>query len=689
MANQVPIPPDGLPGPRKSSCRTGAKLGLAQKKRSESLETGWKSMKQRNSRNIYPLVILIFAISLAACSPAVTPSTPPPVSPRLDTTLPADQSAAATFTPALQIPTASPTPTVPSPTPMATPTPVPQPIGYANAASLQIVRDYQNFDINIKMFSHAINQAAHLAATAGCQLENDSQCHMKTYFSLFDLNTGQKLMDLEYLSPAIQVLAFSPDGSVLAVAGCDISLYIYGEMDTICDLPRAWLVSTQTGKVIAEFTGYTSHVLDFAFSPDSSTVFTSVVYDRLRGDGDHVIRVYNSQTGEKLATIETGMITCTEMNLEMSADGHYLVANVTSGCGSQSFVAWWDVLDPIHARLVKQADSFGRFRLSPDGAQILLNNRHDKTIVLCDLASGANLKLIPNVPYQSSLTTYDYLNDSKTIILDVSYEYDIIDLTSGRVTHHITFPSGQYTTPYFLSPDRSTLFTFDNTDSLAVNVWDIASWQSYTLHLDPNNAGDWRSPLGSRSLVFSPDGTQLFAVDFGSGNIKTQVWGFAGPLQDLASQALRHYFDLLLSGGYQDAARMYLPYSDASAEFGADALVYQVYPPDYLESLVPELDVTDTVGLLTLLCQDPAFPCMPVKDVIYPAQVWDNLYRFTVTFAGPNGELAAWPLCKNVPAARYCYHRNGDFDFYVLQRTDGSFSIVDGLPPAIELRVKY
>jgi hypothetical protein len=25
----------------------------------------------------------------------------------------------------------------------------------------------------------------------------------------------------------------------------------------------------------------------------------------------------------------------------------------------------------------------------------------------------------------------------------------------------------------------------------------------------------------------------------------------------------------------------------------------------------------------------------------------------------------------------------------VLQRTDGSFSIVDGLPPAIELRVKY
>ncbi len=651
-------------------------------------------MKKRKLRNVYPLVILIFAVSLAACSPSVTPSTLQPASPRPDTTLPADQGVTATLTPALQIPTTSATPTVPNPTPTATPsptampTPVPQPISYANAASLQIVRDYQNFDINIKMFSHAINQEAHLAAMAGCQLEADSQCHMKTYFSLFDLNTGQKLMDLEYLSPAIQVLAFSPDGSLLAVAGCDISLYIYGEMDTICDLPRAWLVSTQTGKVIAEFTGYTSHVLDFAFSPDSSTVFTSVVYDRYAGDGDHVIRVYNARTGEKLATIETGMITCTDMNLEMSADGHYLVADVTSACNSQSFVAWWDVLDPVHARLVKQADSFGRFRLSPDDTQILLNNRHDKTIVLYDLASGARLKLIPNVPYQSSLTTYDYLNDSKTIILDVSYEYDIIDLTSGKVIHHILFPSGQSTTPYFLSPDRSTLFTFTNTDSLAVNVWDIASWQSYTLHLDPNNAMDWRSPLGSRSLVFSLDGTQLLAIRFDYGTLKTQVWGFAGPLQGPANQALHRYFDLLSNGDYQDAAQMYLRFSDATAEFGANALISQNYPPDYLQSLFPALDLTDTVGLLKQLCEDPTFPCMPVKDVIYFAQVWDNLYRFTVTFAGSNGELAAWPLCKNVPAANYCSHRNGDFDFYVLRRTDGSFSIVDGLPPAIELHVK-
>jgi hypothetical protein len=539
------------------------------------------------------------------------------------------------------------------------------------------------------MFSHAINQAAHLAAMAGCQLEADSQCHMETYFSLFDLNTGEKIMDLEYLSPAIQVLAFSPDGSVLAVAGCDISLYIYGERDTICDLPRAWLVSTQTGKVIAEFTGYTSHVLDFAFSPDSSTVFTSVVYDRYAGDGDHVIRVHNARTGEKLATIETGMITCTDMNLEMSADGRYLVAEVTSACGSQSFVAWWDVVDPLHARLVKQVDSFGRFRLSPDGAQILLNNRHDKTLMLYDLVSGASLKLIPNVPYQSSLTTYDYLNDSKTIILDVSYEYDIIDLTSGKVIHRITFPGGQYTAPFFFSPDRSTLFIFDNTDSLAVNVWDIASWQSYTLHLDPNNSMDWQSPLLSRSLVFSPDGTQLLAIYFDYGTLKTQVWGFAGPFQQEASHALRRYFDLLSNGDYLGAAQMYLPGSDASVEFGAKALIYQSYPPDYLQSLVPELNITDTMGLLQLLCEDPAFLCMPVKDVIYSAQVWDNLYRFTVTFAGPNGELAAWPLCRNIPDAQYCFHRNGDFDLYVLQRIDGSFSIVDGLPPAIELRVKY
>jgi WD40 repeat protein len=649
-------------------------------------------MKQINSKYFYPLVILFMAVGLAACSTTATPAVQPTTSPISAATLPADQGAVPSPIPTLLAPAAKFTSTLPSPTasatPTATPTPAPQPIGYANAANLQIVRDLQNYDNNIEMFSHAVSQEARLAAVAGCQLEADSQCHMKTNFSLFDLNSGQKLMELEYLSPAIQVLAFSPDGSVLAAAGCDISLYIYGEVDTICDLPRAWLVNTQTGKVIAEFKGYTSHVLDFAFSPDSSTVFTSVVYDRFLGDGDHVIRVYDARTGEKLATIETGMITCTHMNLEMSADGHFLVASVTSACDSQSFVAWWDVLDPVHARLVEQADSFSRFRLSPDGTQILLNNRKDNTIVLFDLATGARLKLIPNVPYQSSLNTYDYLNDSNTVILDVSKEYDIIDLASGRVSHRITLPSGGYTTPYLLSPDLGTLFTFDYTDPWVVNVWEIASWQSYTLHLDPNNTLDLQQSLRKDSLFFSPDGTQMVASDLGSGYIRSQVWGFAGPLQDLASQALRHYFDLLSNGEYQAAAQMYLPYSDASAEIGANALLYQVFPSDYLQSLVPELAVTDIPGLLTLLCQNPVFPCMPVKDVTYPAQLWDNLYRFTVTFAGPNGELAAWPLCKNVPAARYCYHRNGDFEFYVLQRTDGSFSIVDGLPPAIELRVK-
>jgi hypothetical protein len=35
----------------------------------------------------------------------------------------------------------------------------------------------------------------------------------------------------------------------------------------------------------------------------------------------------------------------------------------------------------------------------------------------------------------------------------------------------------------------------------------------------------------------------------------------------------------------------------------------------------------------------------------------------------------------------WCYHRDGDFEYFVLQMPDGSFRVVDGLPPALDLRI--
>jgi hypothetical protein len=432
-------------------------------------------------------------------------------------------------------------------------------------------------------------------------------------------------------------------------------------------------------------------VLDFAFSLDGATLYTSVRYDRYAGDGDHVIRAYDAHTGEKLSTTETGMITCTDMYLEMSPDGRYLVADVTvtdASCG-KSFVAWWDIQDPAHLRLVTKADSYGRSRVSPDSTQILLNNLKDKTLMLYDLVSGNSIKLIPSVPRQTSLRTYDYLNDSNTVILDVTYEYNVVDLTSGEVVKRFAAPDGQHTGFYLLTPDRSTLFVFGYLESLAVDVWDLASWQSYPLQLDRDNVWVWPDFFRSNFLVFSPDRTRLLVLNCDFGGIQAQSWGFADPSQEQASQALRHYLDLLASGDYQEAAQMYIPSTGLGAELGPNVSIYPGFTPDYLLSLVPEMDTTDTVALLTLLCKDQAFPCMPLRDVLFQSQIWDHFYRFTVTFTGPDGEQAVWPLCRNVPAANWCEYRGGEFPFYVLQRPDGSFSIVDGLPPAVNLRVQY
>jgi WD40 repeat protein len=624
---------------------------------------------------------LLAAAGLAACS--FLPPQPATPLPALTATAAGSATASVTPTP----PTPSPTPS-----PTFTPTAVPQPISLDNAAELQVNRDLVNYDQAAELFSAAASPDGSLAAAAGCEIEEDQQCHVKTFFRLFDLGTGEALLDLDHLSPAIEVLAFSPDGSVLAAAGCDISLYLYGEPDTICDLPRAWLINTETGAIITELKDYTSHVLDFVFSPDGSTLYTSVRYDRKRGDGDHVIRAYDARTGQELAAIETGMITCTDMYLGMSPDGRYLTAKVTSPCGSQSFVAWWEVSDLASPVKVGHVDGFTDFRISSDSTQALLYNIKDQSLKLYDLAAGTGLKMIPRVPYQHRLRTFDYLRDRDTIVLDVTYEHDVVDLVSGRVIQRIQPPSDGYVSGYLLTPDRRTLFVLTSAELGVVSAWDTETWESVALDFDQDETSEWYrflTPyLRTTFLLFSPDRSRLVEANLGYGDLHMVEWGFAAPGQDAAAQALNRYLSLLATGDYDEAAAVYIPYEEAYDLISPYANTGLFHAASYLEQLVPEVDPADTAGALRLLCQDEVFPCLPVRDFVHRAQITEDLYLFTVSFTGSDGQRAEWPACADASAMTWCKFPDGGFPFYVLRMPDGSYRVVNGFPPAIELRTE-
>jgi WD40 repeat protein len=627
--------------------------------------------------------ILLVAVLLAGC---INPA-PAPTALFVSEEPGTDSTPSVTLTTA---PTATSTPLLPTFTPTLTATSLPQPIGFHSAEQLQIIRDVENFDDPIALFSRALSPDGRLAAAAGCLLEgDDTACHGTTFFRLYDVESTEALFDPEYLSPAIEVLSFSPDGRVLAAAGCDISLWIYGEMDTICDLPRAWMIDTATGGLIAELEGYTSHVTDFAFSPDSSTLFTSVVYNRRRGDGDHVIRVYDAHSGEKLATIETGMISCTEMLLDMSPDGRYLVGNVTSPCGYQSFVAWWNVSDSSTPVKLGNVDSYGTSQISLDSTQILVHNLMDRTFKVYDLAAGSPVKSIPAIPGGRSLRRFIYLDNRETVLLDFYGEYDILDIASGEVIRSILPPEDGYYSGYMLTPDRKTLFIIGTVDDPFIEAWDLATWQSVQVSLDPDYSWVLQNLFGSSRMTFLPGATAFIGVSIDYGSVHAQTWGLADSTQAEAAQTLRDYFDLLVNGEYEAAADSYISESSVRAEVDSHASFYTQYPVAVIAPLVPDLDFSNLAEVFASLCQEAEFPCMPVQEILHQAKVADGLYRFTVTFALPDGSLADWSPCNSLPADYYCPHRGGIFEYYVYQTPEGGFKIVESLPPSIALLLKY
>jgi hypothetical protein len=74
--------------------------------------------------------------------------------------------------------------------------------------------------------------------------------------------------------------------------------------------------------------------------------------------------------------------------------------------------------------------------------------------------------------------------------------------------------------------------------------------------------------------------------------------------------------------------------------------------------------------------------------VLYRAQLADGDFRFVINFRAPDGNIAPWPLCANIPMSEDCTHRSGMFVYEVIKKEDGTFSMLNGLPPSIDLQLK-
>ncbi len=528
----------------------------------------------------------------------------------------------------------------------------------------------------MKTFVLKISPDGRTAAVGGCEPEEDGNCYTRTVLRLIDIDTGATLFNLEPLAPVIDLLVFSPDGSELAIAACDLPLYLVGESDTICDGRRLWTVDTATGEMLHRFGEFHSRITSLVWSPDGTRLYSGVEFYKKFDFVDNEISVFDTATGMRLGIIEPEVGNCSEQWIDVSPDGRYLLLDLAADCAYPSFVQWWDVTDASRPRSIHQEVPARYHRLSPDGTRVLTVNTIDNTLRLFNIETGEAVAGFPAVARQFYLTRVVYM-DSGRLWLEIDGHPQFLDLSNGEI-QPAPEPAETKTNRFVFAPDGRTILSYGYIDSdgavtSSLSLWDMATWQEV-----PVAAYSTHDPFGlGGDPIFSQDQTRLVQVQ--SAGVGFVVWGSRPPGQAEALSALQDYLGMLAEGKYAEAAsRLVLEESPAWNTMALDQASVTM--------LVPEADLADPAALLELLCTDPEYPCAPLRDVTLQAQVDEDTYLFVVTFEGPDGQVAAWPLCAGVPLSRSCYRRDAMFEYYVRRQPDGGYKIIGGLPPAIDLR---
>lgn len=167
---------------------------------------------------------------------------------------------------------------------------------------------------------------------------------------LWDITTDKPLFNLD----GVRVVAFSPDGRMLASGGLNNSI-------------KLW--DMNTGKVLHTFKKHTNRINSIAFSPDGSILAS--------GSEDHTVKLWDLKTGKGLSTLEGHGNSIS--SLAFCPYGRTLA----SGSSDKTIKLWelstYDELDTLHGHdcLVKSLS------FSPDGKK-LASASYDNTIKVWD-----------------------------------------------------------------------------------------------------------------------------------------------------------------------------------------------------------------------------------------------------------------------------------------------------------------
>jgi RNA polymerase sigma factor (sigma-70 family) len=184
-----------------------------------------------------------------------------------------------------------------------------------------------------------------------------------TPVGIWDPATGKVKATLEGQPGYIRGLAFSPDGTTLAVVS-QVPRERPGQVGS--GHARLWDVGT--GKVLAELKGHTGPVWHAAFAPGGKLVAT--------GGADGIVRLWDPATGTEVTAIKSGADVVTAV--AFSPDGRLLAAG--GGDPGDAAVAGvlkvWDVeTRKVLAELAGHEGTVRAAAFSPDGSRLAVGDQ--------------------------------------------------------------------------------------------------------------------------------------------------------------------------------------------------------------------------------------------------------------------------------------------------------------------------
>ena len=274
----------------------------------------------------------------------------------------------------------------------------------------------------------------------------------------------------------IEEVAFSPDGSLLAVAS---SIGI-------------WFYDAATSRELALLFGHTGEVWSVTFSPDGSTL-ASVA-------NDNTIKLWDVATRQNIATLEghrTG-----GHSVSFSPDG----STLASGANDYT-VKLWDVATRQNiATLEGHSYEVNSVTFSPDG-RILASGSWDDTVKLWDVATRQNIATLEG--HRDNVRSVTFSPDGSTLASG-SWD-DTVKLWDVATRQNIATLEGHLTFVFSVSfsPDGSTLAS--GSEDGTVLLWDMSLYITPLPSLPP--------------AVLTPDFNGDGRVDFADFLLFTAQYG--------------------------------------------------------------------------------------------------------------------------------------------------------------------